>query len=558
MEAIEMKKNLATEIKETLYGYVAADSTSNTKKEKKAEKFFLDYFGSKAYFQQHPDYYGAYTIKNDAYGRAAVWAMVKGEGKDTVVLIHHNDVVTVEDYKLLKDYAYTPDKLYEKLAEIKTSFHKEALEDYDSEKYLFGRGVCDMKGGGSIQMVLLSEYAKQPDFKGNVIVLGVPDEENLSAGMRAGVELLQELKDKYQLNYKMMINSEPHQRKNPDEGIFSLGSIGKLMPFVYIRGYLAHAGKVFEGLNPVNIMSEIVRRTEINMALSDTVGNEAAPPPTWLYLRENKLSYDVSMPLTINGCLSILTLNRYPAEVMQDIRKICEESFDVVLEDMNKNYQFFLQQTKQPIKKLPWESKVVDFGQLYAEAEASYGEVFCNAYAEKIDELEQAIETGSTSLILANFSLVDFVYNYIDDMSPRVVIGLMPPYYPNVSNITNFKDDAEWESLYEKLCEYTKEEFGQTYTKEYFYTGISDLSYSSIQNPQAVADELRQSMPFYGQIYSLSVNSIREISMPCINIGPWGKDFHKITERVLKEDLYNRTPKILDYAIHTILNKTVQ
>ena len=558
MEAIEMKKNLATEIKETLYGYVAADSTSNTKKEKKTEKFFLDYFGSKAYFQQHPEYYGAYPIKNDAYGRAAVWAMVKGEGNDTVVLIHHNDVVTVEDYKLLKDYAYTPDKLYEKLAEIKTSFHKEALEDYDSEKYLFGRGVCDMKGGGSIQMVLLSEYAKQPDFKGNVIVLGVPDEENLSAGMRAGVELLQELKDKYQLNYKMMINSEPHQRKNPDEGIFSLGSIGKLMPFVYIRGYLAHAGKVFEGLNPVNIMSEIVRRTEINMALSDTVGNEAAPPPTWLYLRENKLSYDVSMPLTINGCLSILTLNRYPAEVMQDIRKICEESFDVVLEDMNKNYQFFLQQTKQPIKKLPWESKVVDFGQLYAEAEASYGEVFCNAYAEKIDELEQAIETGSTSLILANFSLVDFVYNYIDDMSPRVVIGLMPPYYPNVSNITNFKDDAEWESLYEKLCEYTKEEFGQTYTKEYFYTGISDLSYSSIQNPQAVADELRQSMPFYGQIYSLSVNSIREISMPCINIGPWGKDFHKITERVLKEDLYNRTPKILDYAIHTILNKTVQ
>ena len=207
---------------------------------------------------------------------------------------------------------------------------------------------------------------------------------------------------------------------------------------------------------------------------------------------------------------------------------------------------------------MPWKTKVVDFGQLYAEAEASYGKVFCNAFAEKIEELEQAIETGSTSLILANFSLVDFVYNYIDDMSPRVVIGLMPPYYPNVSNITNFKDDAEWERLYEKLCEYTKEEFDQTYTKEYFYTGISDLSYSSIQNPQSVADELTQSMPFYGKIYSLSVNSIREISMPCINIGPWGKDFHKLTERVLKEDLYIRTPKILDYAIHTILNKADQ
>ena len=30
--------------------------------------------------------------------------------------------------------------------------------------------------------------------------------------------------------------------------------------------------------------------------------------------------------------------------------------------------------------------------------------------------------------------------------------------------------------------------------------------------------------------------------MAGINIGPWGKDFHKLTERVYKEDLYERTP----------------
>ena len=28
-----------------------------------------------------------------------------------------------------------------------------------------------------------------------------------------------------------------------------------------------------------------------------------------------------------------------------------------------------------------------------------------------------------------------------------------------------------------------------------------------------------------------------------------GKDFHKLTERVYKEDLYERTPHILDHAI---------
>ncbi len=38
-----------------------------------------------------------------------------------------------------------------------------------------------------------------------------------------------------------------------------------------------------------------------------------------------------------------------------------------------------------------------------------------------------------------------------------------------------------------------------------------------------------------------------------INIGPWGKDFHKMTERVNKEDLYVRTPMIINKAISLIL-----
>jgi arginine utilization protein RocB len=43
-----------------------------------------------------------------------------------------------------------------------------------------------------------------------------------------------------------IINSEPHQRKNKDIGIFPEGSVGKLMPFGYVRGYMTHIGKVFE------------------------------------------------------------------------------------------------------------------------------------------------------------------------------------------------------------------------------------------------------------------------------------------------------------------------
>lgn len=546
--------DLAKTIKEILYGYVSCRSITDSPSEKTAEHFFLDYFGKQEYFQRHRELYGAYEISDDRHGRAAVWAMVKGKGNGTVVLIHHNDVVGVEDFKLLKDYAFSPDQLYGQLAKIKDTFAPEAKADFESGRYLFGRGVCDMKGGGAIQMALLTAYSKEDEFPGNVIVLGLPDEENLSAGMRAAVQLLAELKKQYNLEYRLMINSEPHQRRTPEEGVFSFGSIGKVMPYVYVRGSLAHAGKVFEGLNPTNIAAEIVRRTEVNMELSDVVGAEAAPPPTWLYLRENKQAYDVSMPLTVTGCLSVLTLNQTPEAVMEKIRRICEEAFACVLSDMNRNYARFLKARGQTEKLLPWQVKVVDFGQLYEEALSNHGEEFRRGYAEKIEEIQRLLSAGEASLIMTNFALVDFVYDYIDDLSPRVVIGLMPPFYPNVANIINDETCSEKvRGLYHTLNHFVRETYGQNYIREDYYTGISDLSYSGIAGGEALKDSLEQNMPFFGKLYSLPIDAISEISMPCVNIGPWGKDFHKLTERVLKEDLYERTPSILNYAITEML-----
>ena len=51
-------------------------------------------------------------------------------------------------------------------------------------------------------------------------------------------------------------------------------------------------------------------------------------------------------------------------------------------------------------------------------------------------------------------------------------------------------------------------------------------------------DSVAGSMPLFGEYYDIPFEAIKEISMAGINIGPWGKDFHKLTERVYKEDLY--------------------
>ncbi len=541
------------DIKEILYSYVKAESYTNTRNEKQAETFLMNYFSNIPYFKNTPESYGTYKIDHDPFDRSVSYAFLKGSGDDTVVFVHHNDIVTIEDFKLLKKYAFSPDELKSQLVQIKDTLNKDVKKDLEEDKFLFGRGVCDMKGGGSVQIALLKRYSQLENFKGNIVLIAVPDEENLSAGMRAAVKLLSELQDKYKLNYKLMINSEPHQRIDPNVGIFSLGSVGKLMPFIYIRGYLAHAGKVFEGFNPIHIMSKIVSNTECNMDFSDIVGKEAAPPPTWLYLKDSKEQYDVSMPLSVKGCFSILTLKQTPQSILETVKSICEVSFDKVIDNMNNSYRRYAKAKGLPLKYLPWETKVVNFQELYKEAEESYHEVFTKEYENKLNELEEKLKNDEVSMIECNFELIEFIYGYIDDIMPRVVYGLIPPYYPNVVNMYLDNLDDVIDNLSNSLNKFSEEKFGQKYNHEYFYTGISDLSYTSLHNSEEIFKALRESMPLFGNLYDVPVELIEKISMPCINIGPWGKDFHKMTERVLKEDLYERTPIIINEALSLVL-----
>ena len=107
-----------------------------------------------------------------------------------------------------------------------------------------------------------------------------------------------------------MLNVEPHERTDKDQAVIYDGSVGKLMPVVYVKGKLAHVGQVFRGFNPINLLSEIVRRTELNPDFMERVGNTTTPPPAWLYMKDRKDVYDVSLPLAAAGYMSVLTLDR--------------------------------------------------------------------------------------------------------------------------------------------------------------------------------------------------------------------------------------------------------
>ena len=85
--------------------------------------------------------------------------------------------------------------------------------------------------------------------------------------------------------------------------------------------------------------------------------------------------------------------------------------------------------------------------------------------------------------------------------------------------------------------------------------GLTDLSYAALQNGEGIVPVIGPNMPLWQKTYDLPFAGMEALSVPVINIGPWGKDLHKFTERVFETDLVERTPALLECAIDYLLGE---
>lgn len=546
--------DLKISIQKNLLNYVATKTHTNTFLENNNVEFFQKWFQEVDYFKEHPENYGFYKIKGDYLNRKVPWGIFKGEGNDTIIMIHHTDTVDADDYGVNQELAYKPYEITEKYKEGNVDLDSVVRKDLDSGDWLFGRGVADMKGGAAITLSLLEEYTKDKNFKGNLILLGVPDEENLSTGMRAAILLLKELKQKHSLNYVLMMDVEPHERDKEDVPTIYDGSVGKIMPVIYVRGKTAHVGQVFRGFNPINLFSEIVRKTELSLDFIETVGNTTTPPPTWLYMKDRKEIYDVSLPTAVAGYMSILTLDKPPKEIFNQLYNISNQAFIDVIDDINSSYNKYKRMSGKSLEKLTWKPNVKLYGDLYKEALKDSGEIFIETIERLMEEIKINFNNNQISIVDGAYKIIEKTLDFVKDLSPMVVIALVPPYYPNTNNNMISHKSVEVNYAITKLVNFAKKEWDQNYYVENYFTGITDLSYAMFEADRENIDYIEENMLMWKDIYYIPLESIKELSVPVINIGPWGKDFHKYTERVYKEDLFYRTPVLIDMIIKELLN----
>jgi arginine utilization protein RocB len=503
------------------------------------------------YFQENPHLIYEKTIEGDSLARQTVAGLVRGNndtsGK-TIILFSHYDVVGIEDYGYLKSFAFDPDIYTDKLKD--ESLPEDITKELESGNWLFARGIMDMKAGLALQIALLSELCVKRDFPGNILLLTTPDEERNSEGMFAAVKLLHQIKVQEGKEYELAIFSEPSFASYPGDQskYIYLGSVGKLLPLIFCSGKETHVGEPFQGVNAAWMASAFIANMELANNFIDKAGNTNNPPPTCLKLTDLKEQYNVQTPKHAYALYNVLTLQQTPAEVMDKLVETAKKSADDIYEKLKDSYQKFVDDANlNYIEKI--KPQTFTYSQLYDMGVERYGQFFEKEMLE-VFEYETAVYCDYRDLTV---SIAKKISGFFPDLEPFYLLMYAPPYYPHVSLQNGNRRDEKILDLSRQIINYAKHQFNQDLKLQEYFMGLSDVSYCRLLDADKVIPSLGREMPLYGKKYHLPLKEIQELDIPTINIGPFGKDAHKRTERLELTFSTEQLPHLLREAVKAAL-----
>lgn len=595
------------DLRECIYHHlkelVAIPSISNTKEESLAADYLAKSLAEQDYFRANPGLCGQFPIDGDPLGRTVAYGLVRGNGRRTVILTGHYDVVDTEEYGEFRKYAYDVEAWknasgpeLEGLLEMLTP---EAREDFCSGEWLFGRGVNDMKGGLAVGLAVTGWFGGRVlegrGLEGNILFLSVPDEEAYSAGMRGAVPLFVDLARRYDLDYACLLDLEPCFDEGGGQQVF-IGSVGKMLPAVLVQGAKAHVVEAFKGLNAVGVLARLFLETELAPEFAEVCEGELCPPPTWFNLRDRKEGYDVSVPLRAGGYMSVLGFQKTAETLMERLVELGRKAFSEYLARMEGQRRALEEMqgggedgaeaagdcgsgiadsaeaagdcgsgmddrgghcgsaaygaeipggrpSGVPCETVPPYS-VLEYRELADYCVGKYGsEAFADWQREQQREAGEMIRAGRWSYPQATLELMDRLLTWSKITAPVMVLSYAPPYYPAYHSDHLPGRAGAGSALFDLLAR-AAAGYGVRLEKGNYFCGISDLSYCSGGEGPGLEGYAANS-PMWGGLYSMDSEAMKQFCAPALLFGPVGRDAHQMGERVKAASLLEEVPSVL-------------
>ncbi|MEE6450381.1 M20/M25/M40 family metallo-hydrolase [Gottfriedia acidiceleris] len=470
-------------------------------------------------------------------GRKFLTALYKRpDVKDTICLISHFDTVNTEEYGELEHLSTKTDDLTNAFHERLNELSKEVQSDLESGEYLFGRGSMDMKMGLAMHMSII-EKASIEEWPINLLLLTVPDEEVNSTGMRDAVSTLVNLQEEYDLNFKLFLNGEPVFSQEPGDPKYYIysGTIGKIMPAALFYGKETHAGEPLSGITSPYIASFLTRKMEWNEEFQEIDFGEKTPLPVTLQQKDLRLEYSTQTPFRTCALYNVFLMKRNASDVFNLFEKIAHEA----AEECSFEYENICKKHNvNPIGKV----KVIQYSELQQYAIKKLGEEYVLNLKKEIHSHSEWDDREKS------FRIADNLMIECQELAPAIIILFAPPYYPAI----NSTGDELVEQCIKFSSELASSQFNLPVKRIHYFNGISDLSYVNYSDSTGGWAAFELNTPVWGDSYTLPFHLMEKLNAPVLNIGPFGKDAHKLTERLHMRNAFEEVPYIVEEVIHMI------
>jgi len=445
------------------------------------------------------------TIPKDP--RSNVFALKRGRSRQTIVLTGHFDVVPVNDYGALDPLAFSAERLLpEIVARLRrTGENPLALADFESGEFLPGRGLLDMKAGLAAGLAAMEAYTGDA----SLLFLGVADEEERSAGARAAAPMLLQVAKEHDLDIALVINLDAisDQGDGAVGRSVALGSVGKQLITAFVIGKETHACYPEDGANAAYLAAELLTEFELAPELAETSGAEHAAPPTALHAKDLKSGYNVTTPA--QSWLYWNTLQH---------RRSAGEVFDISL-------MLGRRAMARAARKLTRDIPVM-----------SYAEVAARVPHHDVARIAAEVAAHDGLDLPERAKLVtSAVWQASGLAGPAVVMGFGSIPYPAVA-----LSDGTLEDAIVAACA------AHGLASLRYFPGISDMSFLG----QASGDlsACAANTPIWGSSFTMPQSA----GYPCINIGPWGRDYHHWQERLHAPYAFDTLPRVLLSVIDAV------
>jgi len=531
-------------------------SQTDTQGETDFGAYLKDLLAEIPYYKENPGDLRLVQTLSDPIERFVLFALVRGRGAQTIIFTGHYDVVGIENYGELEEWACDPESLLPKLISL---LKKEdqispglspndrlALDDLTSGQFLPGRGLLDMKCGLAAGISVLQRFSQLPvgERPVSLLFIAVPDEEIASNGARTAGALLPDLAREWNLDFTAAINldaSDDHGDGSRGQTVY-LGSVGKLLPSVYLVGRETHAGSPFSGINANLLAAELTRRIECNPELGDSLEGMYAAPPTCLKQADTKTHYDVTTPTHTWCYYNWLTLQHPVGSVLEKMCGLVKEALGAAMISIQASARQFSLLSNQPIIIPDWIPQVYTFSEVKELALQRAGPGF----EDQLEILEQqlasdpALDTPTCCL-----RLTETVWSASGLSGPAAVVAFSAIFYPPVTIQNVPGRAARLLQTVTRVAEDLSREKNTPITLQPFFPGISDISFFGGRVSPVETKILAANTPAWKHRTGFDYSGISRLGIPAVNIGPWGRDYHQRIERVQMPYSFEILPEFL-------------